>query len=236
MPRKQKKGKSKDTAPKVPSSVTQKPPNTKLMLRVPPFSGAKAQAVPEIVPEAASGSLQPDEDIHIDSDTYMPEIPYVPSPRQQLIDHYWENITDTQESNQKDDLPNEAASHPENPKDLGVPLAGAGATSSRKRKASDSESTHSRLEHGSSVNFGSHGNDTGSHSDTGSSDEIIQPAVTKKARKTPREPIEVEESDEELDKVVTKGQQARKPSKKERALRNTSRESDDEEESYKNST
>ena len=95
MPRKQKKGKSKDTAPKVPSSVTQKPPNTKLMLRVPPFSGAKAQAVPEIVPEAASGSLQPDEDIHIDSDTYMPEIPYVPSPRQQLIDHYWENITDT---------------------------------------------------------------------------------------------------------------------------------------------
>jgi len=61
-PRKQMKGKSKSKAPKSPPPVTQKPQNTKLMLRVPPLSSATAQALavpptispktPELAPEA----------------------------------------------------------------------------------------------------------------------------------------------------------------------------------------
>jgi hypothetical protein len=250
MPRKQKKGKSKDSAPKSSPSepASQKIPNTKLILRVPPFSGAKAQpqvraeATPETGPEVASGALQPDED----SDISLSEIPFDhdASPRQQIINHYWDhcNVTDTQESDQNGDLPNEAASHSENSKDPGLP----GPSASRKRKAS-TESAHSlertnRDGRSSSVNPGSRGDRDESHSD--SSDMIIQPAVSKKARKTPREAAVLVEvasggTDEEVEMVVTKGRQARKPSKKDRAVRNTNRHSDDdseEEGSYKNST
>src|SRR5277367_5225054 len=187
-PRKQMKGKSKSKAPKSPPPVTQKPQNTKLMLQVPPLSSATAQALavpptiipktPELTPEA--GPLQLDEDIN--SDIYMLEVPYVASPRQQIIDQFWEDhVANVQESNQNEDLglellPNEATSHPQNAKDLGLPGAGG------KRKAS----THSS-ERGSSVN---------PDSDDSDSDLSIQPAMSKKARKTPREPIEVEETDE----------------------------------------
>lgn len=170
------------------------------------------------------------------------EIPYIASPRQNIIDHYWEtqsNVTNTHKSNQKDDLHNDskAASHPENV--------------NGKRKAS----THS-LERGSSASLtrnlsinpgGSHaGNNSDSDHDPDNSDISIQPPMSKKARKTPREPIEVEETDdlhEELDMVVTtKGQQARKPSTGKKdlehaRLRVSDSDSDDEEEgSYKKST
>lgn len=250
------KGKSKSTALKAPPPVTQKLSNTKLLLRLPPFSGAKAQELlrttsisprtPEIGPEDASSSLQPDEDIHVDSDTYfkMPEIPYDhdASPRQQIIDYNWESTnTGITNLNTQPEEYNEAASHPENAKDPGLPVLDAGA--SGKRKASEST-----VERSSSVNPGSHSNDNNSESD--SSDLIIQPAVSKKARKRFREPIEVDEleTDEEPElpsNVVTKGRQARKPSKKERArarasaVRNNNKDSDDaseEEGSYKNST
>lgn len=257
MPRKPTKHKSKNTAPIAALPVTQKPPNSKLVLRVPPFLHAKAPShqlevppgpepspsisprTPETAPEAASGSLQQDEDFHVDLDT---EIPYIASPRQNIIDHYWEtqsNVTNTHKSNQKDDLHNDskAASHPENV--------------NGKRKAS----THS-LERGSSASLtrnlsinpgGSHaGNNSDSDHDPDNSDVSIQPPMSKKARKTPREPIEVEETDdlhEELDMVVTtKGQQARKPSTGKKdlehaRLRVRDSDSDDEEEgSYKKST
>jgi len=223
-PRNQTKGKSKDKAPKAPPPAPQKPPNPKLMLRVPPLSSAIAQAIPPTVsprtPELTPEAGPPQLDEGVDSDICMPEVPYVPSPRQQIIDQFWEdNVTNAHESAQKEDLgsellPNEATSHPQNHKDPGLPGAGV------KRKAS----THSS-EHNSSVNP-----DSDSDSD---SDLSIQLAVSKKARRTPKEPIEVEETDEELDKVVTKGRQGRKPSKKERMRHGNS---DDEDDSYKNST
>ncbi|KAF8804715.1 hypothetical protein BYT27DRAFT_7213830 [Phlegmacium glaucopus] len=127
-PRKQKKGKSKHTAPNSPPA-SQKPPNSKLMLRVPRLSSAMAQQAvpttavsprtPELAPEA--GPLCTDED----SDIYMPEIPYVPSPRQQLIDQFWEDH-DTNTANRKEDpgsilLPNGAPSHPQNVEAPAVP-------------------------------------------------------------------------------------------------------------------
>jgi hypothetical protein len=234
-PRKQTKGKSKD---KLPPPVAQKPPNTKLMLRVPPLAQAAPPtksprtATPELAPEA--GPLQPDEDIQIDSDIHrdIPEVSYFPSPRQQIIDQFWEESEDGDHN--VTNLPNEATSHREN--DPGLPLAGA----SRKRKAS----THS-LERSSSGNPDV-SNDENSDSADGP-DLSIQPAKSKKARKTPRETIEIDGTDEEFDsnlKAVTKGQQGRKPStgKKERMRRNRATgsdlngDSDDEEGSYKNST
>ena len=192
-PQKQMKGKSKDRTPKPPPPVAQKPPNTKLMLQVPPHLSATPQAVPltisprtlELTPEA--GPLQPHEDI--DSDKHMFEVPYVLSPRQLLNDLFWEDqVTNVHESNQKQDLgsvcselfPNKTTSHPENAKDPGLPGAGG------KRKAS----THS-LECSSSV------------SDDSDLPLSIQPTMSKKARKTLREPTEVEETDEELDKGNT---------------------------------
>ena len=234
-PRKQTKGKSKDRTPKTPPPVTQKPLNTKLMLRVPPLSSATTQVVPPTrTPEFAqeSSPLQPDEDIPVDSDIFrdMPELPYIASPRQQINDHFWDTWSgdsDVVNVTQKEDLPNQATSHPEN--DLGLALPGAGG----KRKAS--MSTHS-LERRSSVN--DLDSDDSNLPDSPDSDpSTIQAAVSKKAQKTPREPIEIEDTDEELDKVVqvTKGRKGRKLSKKER-MRND-RESDEEEEgSYKNST
>ena len=62
--------------------------------------------------------------------------------------------------------------------------------------------------------------------------------MSKKAQKTPREPTEVEETDEELDKVVTKGKQGRKLSKKEHMCNTrdlNDEDLEDEEGSYKNS-
>ena len=111
-PQKQTKGKSKDRTPKPPPPVAQKPPNTKLILQVPPLLSATPQAVLlttsprtlELIPEA--GPLQPHEDI--DSDKHMLEVPYVPSPRQLLNDLFWEDLSkkecmcNTRDSNDED--------------------------------------------------------------------------------------------------------------------------------------
>ena len=153
--RKQRKGKSKDNAPKG------SPPITKLILRVPAFSSA-TQAVPSTSPSLRTPKIAPEAGpLQLDTDTYyLPEISYsTPSPRQQFIDQCWEddnrnttNVQEPSESNHKEDPPNEATSYPENAKD---PLSDPGpglpampdAGASGKRKAS----THS-LERSSSVN------------------------------------------------------------------------------------
>jgi len=86
-----------------------------------------------------------------------------------------------------------------------------------KRKAS----THSP-ERTSSIRAGSDGSDL---------DLGIQLAVSKKARKTAKEPIEVEETDE-LDELFIKRKQGRKPGKKGPLHARDS--DDDDEDSYKN--
>lgn len=208
----QKKAKPRNKAPKGPPSASQKPPNTKLTLRLPPLSTTTVQEVAPTVspstPEPASLPLD-------DDDIYMSEheVPYVPSPRQQLVNQFWDEHGPGTPHAEKEDsglelFPNEATSHPKNIEAL-VPGG--------KRKAS----AHSS-ERASSVN---------ADSDDSNSDLSIQAAVSNlKARKRRKELSKVEETDEELDKVVPKRKQIRKSSKKAR----TSGDSE-EEDFYKNS-
>jgi len=186
------------------------------MLRVPPLSGATAQAVPpsvspdnlktpELAPEPGPPPLEED------SDMYMSEVPYVPSPRQETTDQFW-GAYDQNERLRSEPSPNGATLHPQNVKAPGSPSAGG------KRKAS----THTS-EQMSSV---------GINSDGTASDVSIQLAgVSKKARKTPKEPVEDEDMDESLDKLFTGRKKGKKLSKKKR----TGDSSDDDEDSYKNS-
>jgi len=216
-PRKQKKGKTKAKAPKGPPPAPHKPPNSKLMLRVLPLSGATAQAPPPTVspdnlktPQLAPEAPPPLEE---DSDMYVSEVPYVPSPRQEITDQFW-GAYDQNEGLCSELSPNKATSHPQNVKAPGSPSAGG------KRKAS----THPS-EQTSSVGM--------IDSDGTASDGSIQLAVSKKARKTPKESlIEDEDTDESLDKLFTGRKKGRKPSKKKREGDSD----DDDKDSYKNST
>ena len=212
--RKQKKAKPKGKAPEHPPPPPQEPAALKLLLWVPPLPSATAPVIPRavapVIPEPAAepGTPPPDND----SDIYMPERPYIPSPRQEMVDQYWDSRKAELQAEKEDSagpelLPNKATSHPQGIKAPALPAG--------KRKAS----THSSDRTGS-VN---------PDSDDSDSDLSVQ-VVSKKARKTPKELLEVEETDEDLDnEVVTKGKRSKKPSRKERGG------DSDEEDSYKNS-
>ena len=213
--RKQKKGKTKGKAPECPPPPPppQEPAALKLLLRVPPLSSATAQVVsPAVTPVVSEPTAKPGPPPPDELDIYVPR-PHIPSPRQEMVDQFWESH-ETEIQAEKEDsgselLPNKATSRPQNVK---APALQAG-----KRKAS----THTSDRTGS-VN---------PDSDDSDSDLSIQ-VVSKKAWRTPKaELLEVEETDEDLDnKVVTKGKWSKKLSRKEQ-----SGDLDDEEDSYKNS-
>lgn len=145
----------------------------------------------------------------------MPERPHIPSPRQELIDQYWESHETAMRAEKEDSgpelLPNKATSRLQNVKAPALPAG--------KRMAS----THSSDCTGSA----------NPDSDDSDSDLSIQVVSKKgsKARKTLKELVKVEETDKDLDKeVVTKGKRSKKLSRKERGG------DSDNEDSYKNST
>lgn len=214
---KQKKGKTKGKAPECPPPPPppQEPAALKLLLWVPPLSSVTAQVVsPAVAPVVSGPTAEPGPPPPDELDIYVPR-PHIPSPRQEMVDQFWESH-ETEIQAEKEDsgselLPNKATSLPQNVK---APALQAG-----KRKAS----THTSDRTGS-VN---------PDSDDSNSDLSIQ-VVSKKAWRTPKETelLEVEETDEDLDnEVVTKGKWSKKLSRKEQ-----SGDSDDEKDSYKNST
>ena len=72
---------------------------------------------PEILLDAGPPQLDEDIPSQLDSDIDMaPEVPYDASPRQLLIDQYWDTQDNLNVNNKKEDSPwaNEATSHAEN--------------------------------------------------------------------------------------------------------------------------
>jgi len=91
---KRKKGKAKDKAPKSPPAAKKLP---KITFRVPTLPSEKAQAGPAVPPTVSprTPELAPEagQNLPLDkhSGIYISRVPLVASPRQQLIDQFWED-------------------------------------------------------------------------------------------------------------------------------------------------